>query len=288
MEIPPARIWQQCKKALQNRIPTQPFNTWIRPVELVEFSPSVESPTITLGVRDDFHRDWVDRHYGQFLRDAIAGIAGGSPIVEYRIVELRKRKEEPNLFSDMEAENEMETGTAAEPNRNGLPHSPEFFQPSRQAPTSRALGGPPPITANRETVASPLPRTLNPRYTFDSFIEADCNRLARSAGIAVADKPGGTSFNPFLIYGKVGLGKTHLAHAIGNYILVRNPRLRVLYVTSEAFTNFFVRAIQKNTLSEFTDTFRRIDVLIVDDICSMICTSVGNKSSCAQTGARRK
>ncbi|PIQ60040.1 MAG: chromosomal replication initiator protein DnaA [Bacteroidetes bacterium CG12_big_fil_rev_8_21_14_0_65_60_17] len=110
------------------------------------------------------------------------------------------------------------------------------------------------------------PRTLNPNYTFDSFIEADCNRLARSAGVAVSEQPGVTSFNPFLIYGRVGLGKTHLAHAIGNAIVGSGPRTSVLYMTSEAFTNCFVQAIQNNTLGEFTTTFREIDVLIVDDI----------------------
>jgi len=117
-----------------------------------------------------------------------------------------------------------------------------------------------------ETIPGALPRTLNPRYTFDAFIEADCNRLARSAGVAVSKRPGETSFNPFLIYGKVGLGKTHLAHAIGNQIAIEQPRAQVLYLTSEAFTNYFVYAIQNNTLGEFTHAFRQIDVLIVDDI----------------------
>lgn len=84
--------------------------------------------------------------------------------------------------------------------------------------------------------------------------------------MAVANRPGETSFNPYLIYGKVGLGKTHLAHAIGNHIVDENPSVRVLYMTSEAFTNFFVHAIKQNTLTEFTQTFRLIDVLIVDDI----------------------
>jgi chromosomal replication initiator protein len=110
------------------------------------------------------------------------------------------------------------------------------------------------------------PATLNPSYTFDDFIEADCNRLARSAGLAVAERPGATSFNPFLIYGKVGLGKTHLVHAIGNLVADAHPELNVLYLTSEAFTNCFVHAVQHNMLGEFASSFREIDVLIVDDI----------------------
>lgn len=261
MEVAPARLWQQCKKALADRIPTQPFNTWIKPVELIEFSESAEAPTLTLGVRDNFHRDWIDRHYGHLLREAVEGITGDAAAFEYQIVKTKPKDRGPDLFSQPDAPGTADDGRTTlrteATARNSAQASPS---------TNEASGNNPAITVRRETVSSPIPRTLNPRYTFDSFIEADCNRLARSAGMAVANRPGETSFNPYLIYGKVGLGKTHLAHAIGNHIVDENPSVRVLYMTSEAFTNFFVHAIKQNTLTEFTQTFRLIDVLIVDDI----------------------
>lgn len=109
---------------------------------------------------------------------------------------------------------------------------------------------------------------LNPNYTFDNFIEGDCNRLARSAGFAVSNKPGGTSFNPLLIYGGVGLGKTHLAHSIGIEIKDRYPEKTVLYVAAEKFTQQFIDSIRNNTKNDFVHFYEMIDVLIIDDVQS--------------------
>ena len=106
----------------------------------------------------------------------------------------------------------------------------------------------------------------DPNYTFDRFIEGDCNRLARSAAVAIAQQPGGTSFNPFLLYGGVGLGKTHLIQAIGNYLHANRPDATILYVSSEQFTNEFVQAIQHNRVSDFSLFYRQIDLLVIDDV----------------------
>jgi chromosomal replication initiator protein len=107
---------------------------------------------------------------------------------------------------------------------------------------------------------------LNPNYSFDNFIEGDCNRLARSAGYAVAQKPGGTAFNPLLIYGGVGLGKTHLAHAIGIEIKKNHPDKTILYVPAEKFTQQFIEAVKNNTVGDFTQFYQMMDVLIIDDV----------------------
>lgn len=107
---------------------------------------------------------------------------------------------------------------------------------------------------------------LNVNYTFDTFIEGDCNRLARSAGYAVANKPGVTSFNPLMIYGGVGLGKTHLVQAIGNRIKQNSPDKFVLYVSSEKFTNQFLDAIKNNNTQEFANFYLQVDVLVIDDV----------------------
>jgi chromosomal replication initiator protein len=105
-----------------------------------------------------------------------------------------------------------------------------------------------------------------PRTTFDSFVEGDCNRLARSAGFAVAKQPGGTAFNPLVLYGGVGLGKTHMAQAIGNEVKNNFPNKTVLYVSSEKFTNQFFDAVKNNSVNDFVHFYQLIDVLIVDDI----------------------
>jgi len=107
---------------------------------------------------------------------------------------------------------------------------------------------------------------LNDSYTFERFIQGDCNRLARSAARSIAREPGGTSFNPFLVYGGVGLGKTHLIQAIGNYVSAHGAAKTVLYVSSERFTTEFVQSIQRNRVSEFSRFYRQVDLLIVDDV----------------------
>lgn len=118
----------------------------------------------------------------------------------------------------------------------------------------------------------PLPRTpqgmdnLNVRYTFDSFIEGECNKFAKAASLAVAKSPGKTTFNPLVVYGGVGLGKTHLIEAVGNYAKAEFPHTRVLYVDSERFTMDFITSIQKNKTTEFSGIYRNVDILIIDDI----------------------
>ena len=107
---------------------------------------------------------------------------------------------------------------------------------------------------------------LNASYTFDNFIEGECNRLARSAGYAVANKPGGTAFNPLMIFGGVGLGKTHLAHAIGNRIKEISSNKSVLYVSSERFINQYVDSAKNGNYNDFLHFYQMIDVLIVDDV----------------------
>jgi chromosomal replication initiator protein len=107
---------------------------------------------------------------------------------------------------------------------------------------------------------------LNPTYTFDNFLEGDSNRLARNAGIAVANKPGGTSFNPLLVFGGVGLGKTHLAHAIGVDIKDKYPEKTVLYISAEKFTQQYIESVKKNNRNDFIHFYQIIDVLIIDDV----------------------
>ncbi|MCL4161240.1 UNVERIFIED_CONTAM: hypothetical protein GTU68_046548 [Idotea baltica] len=107
---------------------------------------------------------------------------------------------------------------------------------------------------------------LNPNYSFENFLEGDSNRLARSAGLAVASKPGGTSFNPLLIFGGVGLGKTHLAHAIGVDIKDKYPEKTVLYISAEKFTQQYIDSVKKNNRNDFIHFYQIIDILIIDDV----------------------
>ncbi len=110
------------------------------------------------------------------------------------------------------------------------------------------------------------PDNLNTRYCFDSYVEGECNKFAKAAALAVAKSPGSTTFNPLVVYGGVGLGKTHLIQAIGNYAKTHNKATRVLYVDSERFTADFINSIQKNKTTEFSGLYRNVDILMIDDI----------------------
>jgi chromosomal replication initiator protein len=133
-----------------------------------------------------------------------------------------------------------------------------------------------PIDLNQNSIRNPfiipglkkvnVESQLNPNYSFENLVEGDCNRLARSAGFAVANKPGGTAFNPLLIYGAVGLGKTHLAHAIGIQIKNEFPNKTVLYVSSEKFTQQYIDSVRNNNQNDFVHFYQMIDVLIIDDV----------------------
>jgi chromosomal replication initiator protein len=291
MERPLERSWLQQKIELASLIPTQQFQTWLKPVQFVSCTDVGDAAHVTLSVPSEFHRDWVDREYCSLIQNAVEKSAGkgasysfiiaSEPLVEAvheqssrgYTTQAKQSTNGPRSFSSQKNSDSAPSYSAPSQNSktsssnqySGLQKGNGFKNPGSALP-SRKDQGRTPFTIRPETVPGSLPRTLNPKYTFDSFLEADCNRLARSAGVAVSNRPGETSFNPFLIYGKVGLGKTHLAHAIGNHIVGQHPRAQVLYLTSEAFTNCFVHAIQNNTLVEFTHSFRQIDVLIVDDI----------------------
>jgi chromosomal replication initiator protein DnaA len=123
-----------------------------------------------------------------------------------------------------------------------------------------------------------LPHNLNPRYTFDTFVEGECNNVAFAAGRAIAKNPGRTSFHPLVLYGGVGLGKTHLAHAIGNKILEQHPEKRVVYVSADQFANDFVASVRENEITQFTEQYYHLDVLIVDDI-QFLCDKVKTQES---------
>lgn len=123
-----------------------------------------------------------------------------------------------------------------------------------------------------------LPHNLNPRYTFDTFVEGECNSVAFAAGRAIAKNPGRTSFHPLVLYGGVGLGKTHLAHAIGNKILEQYPEKRVVYVAADQFANDFVASVREQQITQFTEQYYDLDVLIVDDI-QFLCDKVKTQES---------
>lgn len=242
--------WSQCLDRINKEIPRQSFKTWFSPVDPVSLQRDDAGAELVLSVPSRFFGEWIESNYSGVLRKATAEVVGEDTRIFF---ECRQDAPEPAYVTDIRT---------SEPTQHSAP------DPVLEAPRPAFNAPRPPVPAPRvQTPPSPdVPSNLRSTYSFDTFIEGDCNRFARSAALAIAEEPGGTSFNPFLVYGGVGLGKTHLVQAIGNYAIENGRAERVLYISSEQFVAQFVRSIQQNNVAEFSNFYRSIDLLIVDDI----------------------
>ncbi len=244
MSSPAESLWNNCLKIIKDNVSRQSYKTWFEPIEPV----SIEDKVLTIQVPSQFFYEWLEEHYVSLLRKTIKRELGDDARLEYKIV-VENSTGQAKPF------------TVNYPNYNtGKNKNPEVSMPLI---VDSSIKNPFVIPGLKKVNVE---SQLNSNYNFDSFVEGDCNRLARSAGYAVASKPGGTAFNPLVIYGGVGLGKTHLAQAIGNQVKQNFSNKTVLYVSSEKFTNQFIDALKNNVVNDFVHFYQLIDVLIVDDI----------------------
>ena len=220
-------IWAAALGELQIGLTKANFDTWFKETAVV----SEEDDVFCVGVPNAFAREWLENKYRGQVRQALQHIIG-------RTVDVR--------FITAPA-------TAAS-TRASAGIRPSIPAAAAAASTPAAAG------ERREPSA-----VLNPRYSFSTFVVGSNNRLAHAAALSVAERPG-HSYNPLFIYGGSGLGKTHLMHAIGHAVMSRHPRKRVMYATSEKFTNEFINSIRSQKQEEFRERYRRIDVLLIDDI----------------------
>ncbi|WP_158858268.1 chromosomal replication initiator protein DnaA [Lunatibacter salilacus] len=236
-------IWMECLRVIEKHVNEQSFSTWFSPISPVRMDGS----TLTIQVPSQFFYEWIEENYVDVLKLAIKTVMGPNGKLEYAVVVDRGNSQnQPYVVSYPQGTNAPKRVKDKQAVIAGADQSP-FDLPTLDSETT-------------------LQSNLIPNNTFSSFIEGDCNRLARSAGYAVANKPGITSFNPLLIYGGVGLGKTHLVQAIGNEIKNNLEDKFVLYVSSEKFVNQFLDAIKDGNIKSFTNFYMQVDVLIIDDI----------------------
>jgi len=240
--------WDECLKIIKERIGEQTYRTWFEPIEPVK----LEDAVLTIQVPSQFFYEWLEEHYVHVLKLALSSVLGPSGKLEYLVVVDKGSNGGPPY-------------TVKYPNKNSPVHVTNRNHGNGNVSTSTSVDFKSPFQVDI-VEAYQRDSQLNPNYLFDNFIEGDCNRLARSAGSAVANKPGITSFNPLLIYGGVGLGKTHLGHAIGNSIKARFSDKFILYVSSEKFINQFIKAVQNNEIQGFNNFYLQVDVLIIDDV----------------------
>ena len=238
-------VWESCLKLIKDNISLQAFKTWFEPIVPIK----LENNILTIQVPSHFFYEWLEEHYIQLLRKVVKKEIGNEGSLEYSIIM------ENNSNSSSPYTVKIPTN-----NTSSLKNAPVNM----------------PINTNEKQIRNPfiipglkkvnIESNLIASHTFDNFVEGECNRLARASGYAVANKPGGTAFNPLLIYGGVGLGKTHLAHSIGIEIKDNFPNKTVLYVQSEKFAHQFIDAIKNNTTNDFVHFYQMVDVLIIDDV----------------------
>jgi len=216
-----ASLWQQCLVRLENELPEQQFNTWIRPLHAIE-----NGDNLRLLAPNQFVLEWVRKHHFETISQTLHDLGPESATRVQLDIGSSKKTAAPATAAD----------TAV--------------------PVTSAFSTPQQITHKSN---------INPAFTFESFIGGKSNQLARAASMQVSENPG-DAYNPLFIYGGVGLGKTHLMHAIGNVILANKPGARVVYLHSERFVADMVRALQHNAINAFKNYYRTADALLIDDI----------------------
>jgi len=239
-------VWNRCLKIIKDNVPSISFRTWFEPIIPLK----LESNILTIQVPSPFFYEYLEEQYIDILRKVLRKELGYEAKLEYSVV--------------------MENNGYA----NSKPYTVKL--PARNQKELKNKPVSLPIDAEGTMIKNPfiipglkklnIDPMLNPENSFTNFIEGDCNRLARSAGYAVANNPGGTAFNPLLIYGESGLGKTHLVQAIGIQVKEKFQEKTVLYVNANKFQTQFVDSIRNNNKNDFIHFYQMIDVLVIDDV----------------------
>ena len=259
-------LWAQCLLNIERHVRPQSFNTWFRPTQARRFDAEV----LELEVSSSYFADWVESNYLSLIQRAVEEETQLTPTITFTVAEDTGDGPRP-AGTPRESATTAATGSAAAAQAT-LGPAPE---PPAPAPSATPVPGPGPgPAAERRPAVEPsasfagrqLPMPLNERYTFDTFVVGEGNRFAHAAAQAVSKSPGNTQFNPLVIYGGVGLGKTHLLQAIGHHALSGEHGQRVVYVPSEKFMNDFIEAIRARNTAEFQQIYRGADILLVDDI----------------------
>ena len=255
------QVWRAALGELQVTLSPANFETWLRDTALVE----VDDTRFRILVPNGFAKDWLETRYRSLISQTLGRIVGYGVQVDFVV-----GPSETDGNGGAEAD---EAGDGNGPGGDRVPvavgpgGSPGAgLLPRAAVETARAAVPTMQVRVDAGRVGGEGGATnINPRYTFANFIVGSANRLAHAASLSVAERPG-HAYNPLFLYGGVGLGKTHLMHAIGNQVMAKFPRKRVVYATSEKFTNEFITSIQQGKIDEFRARYRRIDLLLIDDI----------------------
>ena len=237
MNKAPDALWNDCLKLIRDNVTEQQYDTWFKPIVFESFNTATK--TVLVQVPSPFVYEYLEENYVDLLSKVLKRIYGASVQLSYRIVTDKAHDVTVDLLSDSAA------------------------QIAKPQPQTRGNQPPSVLDAQKPQDIDPQ---LNPRQTFDNFIEGDSNKLPRALGLSIAQKPFSNQFNPMFIYGPSGCGKTHLINAMGVYVKQHFPQSRVLYISARLFQVQYTNAVRNNTLNDFINFYQTIDVLVVDDI----------------------
>jgi chromosomal replication initiator protein len=256
----PETLWSQCQSQLREEMPEQQYNTWIRPLT-VESAP--ERANGDVGLRliapNRFIEDWVKSKFFSRIQELFNQLGGNN--VSLGVAALAPR--EPQFQSASQGSGQSGANGYSNSDQLVAPVNGDSAAVVRAAADSQIVVDAPAII--QSAAESSLKTNLNNSFTFDSFVEGKSNQLAFAAAQQVAENPGG-SYNPLFIYGGVGLGKTHLMHAVGNALKAKKPDAKIVYLHSERFVADMVKALQLKAIDEFKRFYRSVDALLIDDI----------------------
>ncbi len=252
------QVWRAALGELQVTLSPANFETWLRDTELVE----VDDTRFRISVPNGFAKDWLESRYRSLISQTLGRIVGYGVQVDFFVGVATDGAIDGAAAEDSAAgaAGARDDGAPVAVGPGLLPRTPDLAPARVSAPTPQVRVEPGRVGGGEGGTSN-----INTRYTFSNFIVGSANRLAHAASLSVAERPG-HAYNPLFLYGGVGLGKTHLMHAIGNQVAAKFPRKRVVYATSEKFTNEFITSIQQGKIDEFRARYRRIDLLLIDDI----------------------
>lgn len=238
-------LWDECVRCLQDELPAQQFNTWIRPLRASESDSG-----LVVSAPNRFVKDWVKDKFSNRIQSLLEELNGGQ-VLSFQL-DIGSQASTPAFIAPvpMKPEPKVQAKPAAVAEEPQAVRAPAIKETKRKVQVEGSIQH---------------QSSLNKRFTFDTFVEGKSNQLAHAAAQQVSQNAGG-SYNPLFIYGGVGLGKTHLMHAVGNHIQSQNPNAKVVYLHSERFVADMVKALQLNAINEFKRYYRSVDALLIDDI----------------------
>ncbi|MEN6414011.1 MAG: chromosomal replication initiator protein DnaA [Veillonellales bacterium] len=250
-----AALWEQILRDLEQELSKLVFDTWIKPTVILSLSETV----LEIGTPKQIMKEWIENRYFDLITDTARQIIKRP--IQLKITNMNLTDETtPSKTTKIAPELTDTTQPAKNSPTADQPAPLPISQPLWENETQQAQ------TMGAATLSTDEPMAvLNPKYVFETFVIGNSNRFAHAASLAVAEAPAQV-YNPFFIYGGVGLGKTHLMHAIGHRILQNHPKIKVLYISSEKFTNELINSIRDGNPESFRQKYRNIDVLLVDDI----------------------